>query len=263
MAYTSLPTVVPGDPVRASWGNQVDTDLDDLDARVTTLETAVAGADLNGLDDVAIGSPLAAGNVLTYDGATWENAPPAVVPLATGVSGNLPLANLPATLAQLLKATVTLTNAQILALPTTPITLIAAPGASLAIAPLHATVYSKTSAGAYTNINAAGVLGVRFATSLGLGLSWIPNDTAITNGSTTLLSDLLGTTTNKRSSLTPQQGTEGRDDWGAVPFVEATTAFTNLALLVDVDNNGGGNFTGGNAANTLIFVLYYFVETVP
>jgi len=169
----------------------------------------------------------------------------------------------PSGTATIYKTTVTLNNTQIKALPTTPITLIAAPGAGLAIALLRASVYSKTNAGAYTNINAAGVLGVRFATSLGTGLSWIPNDAAITNGSTTLLSDLLGTTTNRRATLTPNQGTEGRDDWGAVPFVEDVAAFTNLALQVDVDNNGGGDFTGGNAANSLVFVVYFLKEIVP
>lgn len=156
----------------------------------------------------------------------------------------------------------TLTDAQIKALPTTPITLIAAPGSGKAIVPIHAVLYTKTSAGAYTNINAAGVLQVRFD-STHQGLSYVPNDVAITNGSATLLTDLLGTTTNTRAVLLPEVSTENVDDWGPVPIVNASAGFTNAALVIDIDNSGSGVLTGGNAANSLTVFILYSVVTVP
>jgi hypothetical protein len=195
---------------------------------------------------------------------TTNNPAWAQVALATGVSGILPVANGgtgSASGAALLTATVALTNAQILALPTTPITLVSAPGSGFAIQPFLVSLYSKTSAGAYTNIHAAAEIHTRFdATHQGMG--YIVNDTLITNGSATLATDLLGTTTNKRATLVPEQTTENADDWGPLPFVASTTGFDNAALMLSMTNTVG-NLTGGNAANTLTVRIYYVIETVP
>ena len=163
--------------------------------------------------------------------------------------------------ATILVSTTTLNNADIKALPTTGITVVAAPAAGFAISPLMATLYSKTSAGAYTNINAAAELSVRFSAP-GQGLGYIVNDAAIANGSATLLSDLLGTVTNKRSTLIPEQTTENADNWGPLPFVIDVAEFNGIALKIKIDNQGSGNLTGGNVANTLKVIVYYTIEPV-
>ena len=61
MAYSSLPTVVPGDPVRASWGTLVDANLDDHEARILDIETVVGsgGSHLGKLARVRVATTAA------------------------------------------------------------------------------------------------------------------------------------------------------------------------------------------------------------
>ncbi len=96
MAHTAVPIVAVDDFGKASWADSVAAADADLTTRVEDLETTVgAGSSVATLTDVALGSPLASGDLLTYNGAAWVNDPPAVVNLATAaVSGRLPLANL-------------------------------------------------------------------------------------------------------------------------------------------------------------------------
>lgn len=156
------------------------------------------------------------------------------------------------------QTSVTLTNAQIKALPTTPIVLAAAPPAGFLIQPLLATLFAKTASGAYTNIDAAGSLNV--AADI-FALGYVPNDVAITTGSATRLTDLLGGTGNKTVNLTPYVDTESMDGWGNVGVVGSTPAPT--ALTIAIDNGGSGVLTGGNAANTLTVIVLYVVIPIP
>ncbi len=160
--------------------------------------------------------------------------------------------------ADYVQQTTTLTDAQIKALPTTPITLVAAPGAGLSIEPLFLVLYAKTSAGAYTNLDAAGYLG----TDHSAGVSWVPNDTSITAGSATRLSDLLGSTTPHSVRLLPYQDTEGTHAHGFVTVVTDTSFQLNAALHLTLENHASGNLTGGNAANTLqVTVIFRVLAT--
>ncbi len=164
-------------------------------------------------------------------------------------------------LAEIYQATVTLTDAQIKAEPTTSITLVAAPGAGFAIEPLYALIYVNPAAGAYTNLNAAGSLTIKFSGVGSMGV--VPNDVLITTGSATRLSDLLGTTTPRSVRLLPRQDTEGVDGWGAIPPVVQTSLVTNAALVLTLTNGGSGNLTGGNVANSLTVLVTYLVLPVP
>ncbi len=165
-------------------------------------------------------------------------------------------------LAEIFQVTTTLTNAQIKALPTTPITLVAAPGASFVIVPMGGLLFAKTTGGAYTNIHAAGFLTTDVG-GVNLSLANVPNDAAITNASAVRLTDLLGGAANKCAYLVTYADTEGLSDWGTVPTILSTSAVANTALKISIGNGGAGALTGGHAANTLTVVLTYQIITVP
>ncbi len=164
-------------------------------------------------------------------------------------------------LAEIYQLTTVLTDAQVKALPTTGIPVVAAPGAGFAIEPLWAVIWCKAASGAYTNIDAAGSLTLRFAGAS--SMSYVPNDVLITGGSATRLSDLLGSTTPRSVRLLPYNDTEAVDGWGMVPAVLQSSLVTNAALVLTLDNGGSGNLTGGHASNTVTVVVVFLVVAVP
>jgi hypothetical protein len=269
MSYTSLPTVTAGDFIRASWAALVDGNFDDHESRIVTLEGSGAG-------DVVGPSTSVASEIALFDGTTGKllkratgtgyvkvtsgviGTPAATVPLATDVSGNLPLANLPTNFAQTFVSTTQLTDSQIKALPTTAITLVAAPASGKIIIPIQAFLKMNASAGAYTNINTGAVANqARWVlTTNGNEFSaQIYNDTASSN---TMLSDFIGTTTPRFIHLYPFFANE-ESVYGIYTYPLDVSGFDAQALTLKAINTTNGNYTGGNAANTLSVSVIYLV----
>jgi hypothetical protein len=160
-----------------------------------------------------------------------------------------------------LRSIVSLTNAQIIALPTTGITLVSAPGSGLIVRPFIVSLRSSFAAGAYTNVNAAADLTALLGTQY--VMSSMANDAAITNvgAGTTMLTSFLGANI-QYAQLVPWNHTENVNEWGELTVRKTLSAVENQALTLKVSNGGSGNFTGGNAANTLLVTTYYALEAV-
>lgn len=158
---------------------------------------------------------------------------------------------------QLFQASIVLTDAQNKALPTTPVVIQAAPGSGYIFEPLWARLVMRSAGGAYTNINAAAWLTIEHATAPYPLMSYLANDVAITNGSATRVSALFGAAATNRVVLVPHQDSENVNDWGLLSGVHPHLNGENKALQLSFDNNGSGNLTGGNAANTLTATVLY------
>jgi len=151
-------------------------------------------------------------------------------------------------------------TADILTLPTSAVTLVPAPGPGRVIQPLFATVWAKIPV-AFTNINAAAVLSLNVFT--GPFLSYVPNDAAITTGSSTRLTDLIGTVGNWTQNFVPYMDTEGVDFWGPIAARQPILLSVNQPLQVSIDNAGSGDLTGGSADCSLSWFISYVIVAVP
>ena len=138
-----------------------------------------------------------------------------------------------------LSATVTLTDAQIKALPTTAIDVVPAQGANTVIAPVLVTVITNLVT-AYTN-RANSLLIVSYQKPSGTPISFAE----------TLSTSIPLVAATGLGFITPASfGTSQRTD------------IDNRALQIRADNLGAGDFTGGNASNAMkVTVLYTVVTT--
>ena len=143
-----------------------------------------------------------------------------------------------------------------------------APGSGFRVKPTGGTVILDASAAAYTNINAT------YADCVFLqGTTWLSaalvNDSSLTTD-LTMMTDFFG---NAHTRVWDVQfpvmdaidsgSTTGTRGW----FVNvsnsnmpAISTVDNVAVSIKIDNNGSGDFTGGNAANTGRVRLYYEIE---
>lgn len=146
---------------------------------------------------------------------------------------------------------VQLTDAQIKALPTTPIQLVAAPGANVMLELISATILVDAAAGAYTNVNAldaSNALYVAYGDDDFWASQYI-NPTQLLTGAA------------RRAVVVPPY-TQFVDGSDPAMFAQANnaTSLANKALKL-VALNAAGNYTGGNAANTMSVRIRY--ATVP
>lgn len=151
--------------------------------------------------------------------------------------------------------TVTLTDAQIKAWPTTPLEGIAAPGAGKFLSVLGGRVYSSIGADAgYDDLDADADLTIRVQ-------GGSPELASIANvsGEATDLSLLLGSNSFACWILPPLGADPLITGWGTRPGTVAFTAASaeNKPVLLVLSN--GGDLTGGDPANALVVVLSYLV----
>jgi hypothetical protein len=151
-------------------------------------------------------------------------------------------------------ATATLTDAQIKALHTTPVQVLAAPGAGKYIAVIAALVACDTTAASYTNVNSVqGELLLETVTSTRIGVLKVDEYADLFTWGGQLAYQLGPLTSLEWVTGPPARMTQP-------PFSLDDNADT--ALQLNVNNSSNGNFTGGNAANSLTLTLLYMVLDV-
>lgn len=211
----------------------------------------------------------------TGSGALVFATSPTLVTPALGTPSALVLTNatglvaggFDASLGVIRRASVTLTNANVLALPTTPVQLVAAPGAGFYLAIWKICLKANFSTAAYTNVNATfGAMYGQIGTA-GNYSQQVVNDSA-TTPAISALTNFMGNA-DRVTHLGPylESITVAADagyvltryNVGGIAIADEE----NKALFLQADNNGSGNFTGGNAANDLKVVAYYTIEAIP
>ncbi len=186
----------------------------------------------------ALAKNATATRYLSNTGAT-NNPAWAQVALTTGVSGTLPVGNGgtgTTSAPKVYSATFSFTNAQIKALPSTYLEVVAVPGATQFLCFHYAAFYIDATAGAYTNVDGGPLSG--FAITYG---DWVSEASLFTDtwgGSSVgyMLAPYANAVNNS----------SGSNLYPTTNYAAAGT--TNFKLI---SWNDPGDFTGGNAANTL------------
>jgi len=155
-------------------------------------------------------------------------------------------------------ATFTLTDAQIKALPTTAIEIVAAQGANKIIFPQSALLYLNW-AGDYDNIGSTATLGVEYDDSHSSCLA--PLDEASNGQVSNLLIDgatHIALLPMRSLVVSPSLANSGIGQITDEPWS------VNSALKVYASNTGShtGDFTDGDTSNTLKIIVYYLVVDV-
>jgi hypothetical protein len=155
------------------------------------------------------------------------------------------------------RASVTLTNAQVKALPTTPIQIVAAPGVGMIVVPFYAWFAVNWTAD-YTNINALARIGVGYSGALASVLAQFYETTGDVSN---LLADGASHSGFLSSNSTPFDTGNGVLALSGVGQFHDEPGVINTALEIFAANPTAGNFTGGNASNTIkVTVLYTTID---
>lgn len=155
----------------------------------------------------------------------------------------------------LYQATVSLTDAQIKALPTTPVEIVAAPGAGKMLSFVTAVLVLDNTAGVYSNVEAGANCRLTigdFQASIWGDWSWL-----LTDGSE------VGVVTIPGVIGTLGVGAvDSADDISLAGNSDYLSAVENQPLRFQFANAGSGALTGGHAANTLKVTVWYGVFEV-
>ena len=144
----------------------------------------------------------------------------------------------------------TLTDAQVKALPTAAVTVVAAPGAGKTLVPIHCVLVMAGTTD-YTNLDATSRLWV----DVGGNGDYMTN---FDSGAGTQVSSLLTGVPELAICAAQQQSPV------LSPYVpNSPAALENLPLVIQASNGAAGNFTGGNAANSLKVSVLYYTLTLP
>lgn len=148
-----------------------------------------------------------------------------------------------------MQATATLTHSDIIALPTVPFVIVPAPGDGKINVFLTAAVVSDVTHGAYENITEEGGT----APYMYIGLS---DETRISD------SMYIVTLLTENSAVQYAQFSVGHDNDTPVGIILPTndadlSVYENAAIALCAPNGLSGNFTAGNAANTIRITVFY------
>lgn len=167
--------------------------------------------------------------------------------------------DLPANLAY---TTITLTDAQIKALPTTPVEIVPAPGANRMLVIQTALLSTNAAAGAYTNVTSDNFSYVRF---------WYgSNDYASVLTDRNIAGfDLSSVFSNGRITVFPpmlligyESAVLGNPVMFVGPDIYARNDAVNQPIMLSVSNHNNGDFTGGHPDNTLKVIVFYAIIEV-
>lgn len=144
---------------------------------------------------------------------------------------------------------VRLTNAQIKALPTTPVEIVPAPDSGLVLVPIGVTYRAAFDSGAYTNVDDHARLLLTF-----------DGDTEPRFGKQYFLPDAVRWSDGAVGFF--NRHAAGRSALRRVS--DDLAAFEATALTVSIENGSDGNLTGGHASNIMdVTVTYRVVERPP
>ncbi len=147
-------------------------------------------------------------------------------------------------------ATLTLDNADILALPTTAIEIVAAPGAGKILVPFHA-LLRMTYVGFTNGIDANAKLAIVWGSVFdGNSLDILKENIAVGGK----VSNLIASGNNAHALLSFQQEI---DSGNTYPLLNGGVSEYSSGLFLWCSNNGAGDFTDGDVGNELNVYVWY------
>lgn len=149
------------------------------------------------------------------------------------------------------KQSITLSDSQVKNLPSTPVEIIAAPGANKVIVPIVAIAYFKWN-GNYGNIASNAALNISHNNGTNLL-------TALFENASSSVSNLLNDDEDYMAIFTQKSEIANGINVG---FYMYPSNIVNKNITIGLYNGANGNLTGGSTANTIKVTVYYVVEDV-